>query len=129
MGADLVSENDPDNQPGNHRDSGDVTNSGIPSPRSAPDDDIGSLGKVGNLPNIESDDPVWWYDQRAIRGKNRRYWGQVERIGGVEGDRLRENLAAAIRDLLDWANQQVKKSETDSETGSGEDGGADDTPA
>lgn len=118
MGSDLASENNP----GDHSD-GDETNGGIPSPRPAPDDDI------GNLPKIGSDDPVWWYDQPRKRGIDRRYWGQVERIGGAEGNQLRRYLAAAMWDLLDWANQQVKKSATDSESDSGEDGGADDTPA
>jgi hypothetical protein len=39
------------------------------------------------------------------RGKRRRYHGFVERVGGAEGERLREDLAAAIRDLLNWAAQ------------------------
>jgi hypothetical protein len=111
MGADLASENDPDN----NRDSGDAE-IGIPSPRSPLDDTIGIL------PEIDSDDPAWWYDQPRKRGNDRRYWGHVERVGGAEGDQLRRNLAAAIRDLLDWANEQMKKSGKDSETDSGEDG-------
>ena len=119
MVSDLASENDPDN----HRESGDATNLGIPSPRPPLDNDI------EDLPEIGSDDPVWWYDQPRKRGGDRRYWGQVERIGGVEGDQLRKDLAAAIRDLLDWADQQIKKSETDSEADSGEDGETDDQPS
>lgn len=38
-------------------------------------------------------------------GKRRRYHGFVERVGGVEGERLREDLAAVLRDLLDWTAQ------------------------
>lgn len=123
MGADLASDNDP----GNHQGSGDTANFHIPSPRPAPDDDIDGLPQ--NPPETGSDDPVWWYDQPRKRGSDRRYWGQVERIGGPEGDRLREELTAWIRDLLDWAHEDKKKSETDSETDSGEDGDTDDTRA
>jgi hypothetical protein len=40
----------------------------------------------------------------------------VTRIGGAEGERLRGELAAVIRDLLEWAAQQSDN------THSGDDG-------
>jgi hypothetical protein len=135
MGADLVSENDPSN----HHNSGDVHDFHIPSPRPAPDDDIAGLPAIqpkspsDAVPGTGSDDPVWWYDQPRKRGDDRRYWGEVEWIGGPEGDRLRERLNDIVRDLLDWANTERKKSETDSDTAadtdSGEDGDTNDTRA
>jgi len=139
MGADLASENDP----GNHHKSGDAHDFHIPSPRPAPDDDIAGLPDTPprsqseslpeELPESGSDDPVWWYDQSRKRGEDRRYWGEIEWIGGPEGDRLREKLNEIVRDLLGWAHTEQRKSETDSETGSdavsGEDGDTDDTRA
>lgn len=123
MGADLVSENDP----GNHQSGGDANNFRIPSPRPAPGDHI------EDLPETSSDDPMWGYDQPRKRGEDRRYWGEVEWIGDTEGDRLREKLNDIVRDLLDWANTEQRKSETDSDTAadavSGEDGDTDDTRA
>ncbi|MGH3759873.1 hypothetical protein [Actinophytocola sp.] len=115
MGDDLASANEPEH----HRDIGDATEIGIPSPRSSLDDTIENLAELG------SDDLVWWYDQPRKRGSDRRYWGQVERVGGPEGDQLRENLAAVIRDLLNWARQQA---DTEPDRDSHEDGGTDDTP-
>jgi hypothetical protein len=111
MGADLASENNP----GNDRDDGDWANLGIPLPRPAADDDM------SGLPVIDSGDPVWRYDQPRSRGRNNRhYFGHVDRIGGREGDRLRGNFAAIVRDLLDWAKRHT-------ETESREDGGDNDT--
>src|ERR1044072_1078249 len=80
---------------------------------------------------------IWRYDQTWTRGKHRRYNGYVERSGGVEGERLRESLAAAIRDLLHGAQQAREEpaqhadnvaSDRDSGTDSDTDGGIDDTP-
>jgi hypothetical protein len=96
MGADLASENNPDNHWG-----GDASPFGIPSPRPAPDDHI------GNVPDIGSGDAVWQYDQPRKRGDDRRYTGHVDRISGTEGDRLRGGLAVIIGGLLDWAKQQI----------------------
>lgn len=48
-------------------------------------------------------EPEFRYDHTWKRGKRRHYNGFVERIGGAEGDRLRQDLTAALRDLLDWA--------------------------
>jgi hypothetical protein len=131
MGADLVSENDP----GNHRNSGDAQDFHIPSPRLAPDDDIAGLPEAqpksqsDAVPESGSDDPQWWYDQPRKRGDDRRYWGEVEWIGGPEADRLRDKLTEIVRDLLDWAYSEQLKSETDSDADSGEDGDTDDTPS
>jgi hypothetical protein len=113
MGADLASENNPDNHWG-----GDASPFGIPSPRPAPDD-------IGNVPDIGSGDAAWWYDQPRKRGSHRRYTGYVDRVSGPEGDQLRGDLAAVIRDLLDWAKKQTETSDTDN----GEGGGSDDTPS
>jgi hypothetical protein len=118
MGADLASDNDPDN----HRDSGDAIGFPIPSPRPAVDD------YIKNLPEIDSDNPAWSYDQPRKRGNNRHYRGHVDRIGGTEGDRLRGDLAAIVRDLLDWAARQTA-SDAESNRQSRENGGADDTPS
>jgi hypothetical protein len=135
MGADLASENDP----GNHHKSGDAHDFHIPSPRPAPDDDIAGLRETQpksqpeerpeELSGSGSGDPVWWYDQPRKRGADRRYWGEVEWIGGPEGDRLHEKLSEIVRDLLDWAHTERMKSETDPSADSGEDGDTDDTPA
>jgi hypothetical protein len=88
-----------------------------------------------DVPEIGSVEPIWRYDQYGKQGKRRRYNGCVERIGGVEGELLRQNLAAAIRDLLDWAarhaeGQRAGNADNDGEsaTDSREDDGADDTP-
>jgi len=123
MGSDLASENDP----GNHQGSGDASDFHIPSPRPALDDDIAGLPTP--QPETGSDDSLQWYDQSRKRGADRRYWSEVEWIGGSEGDRLREKLSEIVRDLLQWAHDEQKKSETDSSADSGEDGDTDDTPA
>jgi hypothetical protein len=94
----------------------------IPLPR-PPLDDLPVIGP----PEVEDSgsdllenglvEPVWRYDQQWTRGKRRRYNGYVDRIGGVEGQRLRESLAAAIRDLLDWAAQHTDNADSDGESG------------
>jgi hypothetical protein len=88
-------------------------------PRPAPD------SNPGNLPKPIPDDAEWWYDQKARgeRGKNRRYTGHVQRIGGTAGEKIRAELAAIIRDLLEWAQQQQEDAASQNE--SREDGGAD----
>jgi hypothetical protein len=132
MGSDYASENNPDDHSCR-----DETNSRIPSPRAPLDDTINNSidttgntvgDTVGNPPEVGSDDPVWWYDQPRKRGGDRRYWGQVERIGGAEGDQLRRDIAAALWDLLAWATQ-AENSDKDSEADSGEEGEADDRRA
>jgi hypothetical protein len=78
----------------------------VPQPRSAPDDTI------DNLPDIGSDQPVWRYTQKRNRNDNRRFTGHITRIGGVAGDQLRGDLAAIIRDLLDWG-QAARRADPD----------------
>jgi hypothetical protein len=80
----------------------------IPQPRSTPDDTIEDLTEFG------PDNEVWRYDQRRKRNPHRRFTGHVTRVGGIEGERLRGDLAAIIRDLLDWAAHHAATSETES---------------
>lgn len=43
------------------------------------------------------------------RTEGRSGWaftGQVEYVGGAEGERMRTQLAAVLRDLLEWAAEQ-----------------------
>lgn len=130
----------PGKHPGRHHAGGDADGADIPLPR-RPLDDHPALGHAdtentrGGLPENGSVEPIWRYDQTWKRGKRHRYNGYVDRIGGVEGKRLREGLAAAIRDLLDWAAsqqaaQQVENVDSDRESGpdSRRDGGTDETP-
>jgi hypothetical protein len=128
-----------DSHPGRHHADADADAADIPRPR-RPLDDQPAIGPPvtedarGDLPENGSVEPTWQYDQTWTRGKCRRYNGYVEPIGGVEGKRLRESQAAAIRDLLDWAaqqaGQQAENVDSDGESGtdSGRDGGTDDTP-
>jgi hypothetical protein len=78
----------------------------VPQPRSAPDDDIDTLPEIG------SEQPVWWYTQKRNRNAGRRFTGHITRIGGVPGDQLRGDLAAIIGDLLDWAKRHAQTSQT-----------------
>lgn len=71
-------------------------------------------------------EPEFRYDQTWKRGKRRHYNGFVERVGGPEGERLRQDLTAALRDLLDWAfhdTHDVQDGHRDSGLGDGRDGG------
>lgn len=80
----------------------------IPSPRSSSDD-----GPVLDLPEPERVvgegaenglvEPEFRYEPAWLRGRRRRYNGYVEWVGGAEGKRLRGDLTATVRDLLDWA--------------------------
>lgn len=96
--------NEPDHH---HCGRGDHTPVLIPQPRQAPDDD----GQ--NLPITTSDQVVWWYDQTRKCGGNRRFSGHVNLIGGAEGDRLRSDLSAVIRDLLQWSAEQYRDQSTE----------------
>lgn len=116
----------------------------IPAPRSPLDDLCDTAGppspdqphRQGCVrPENGLVEPEFRYDQTWKRRKHRHYNGFVERVGGMEGKRLRENLAAAIRDLLDWAAQHTEtqitrddnrgsgSSDGESGTDSNEDGG------
>jgi hypothetical protein len=112
MGADSQSDNHPDHH---NRATTDDTPILHAAPPAHPE--VGDTH--GNTPETGSPRPEWWYDQHPKRGKHRRYHGYVKRINGTAGDRIRKELAATIYDLLVWAKQQT-------DTESGEDGGADD---
>ncbi|WP_139320805.1 hypothetical protein [Saccharomonospora sp. CUA-673] len=96
--------NEPDHNPTGSGDDHDRVV--IPLPRKAPEDD------VENLPKIAPDQDVWWYDQKQKRGGDRRFSGHINRVGGTEGERLRGELAAVIRDLLHWAAEQQSRDES-----------------
>ena len=84
-----------------------------------------------HLPNTIPNNAEWWYDQRGKgkRGKDRRYTGHIHRIGGSAGEKIRADLAAIIRDLLEWAKQQQdEQHDVAAEKESREDGGTDDQP-
>lgn len=144
-----MSDHEPDNQPQHRSPRQPDHPSGmdavqIPAPRSPLDDqpDITAppqqppQHQVDTLPENGLVEPEFRYDQTWKRGKRRHYNGFVERVGGAEGERLREDLAAAVRDLLDWATQHAETQTTcddnpdgggsdgESGTGSGEDGDA-----
>lgn len=63
----------------------------------APEDETEKASKTG------SDQGNWEYRGGGKRGRVNRYSGHVTYIGGAEGERLRDALAAVSRDLLDWA--------------------------
>jgi hypothetical protein len=111
-------QHDPGNDPGEDDEYGAVPFDRMVLPRPAPDDNPDTLSKP------DRHKAEWWYDQRGKRGNNRRYTGRVERLGGSAGEKLRLELAATIRDLLEWAQQQQVDSESTGE--SREDGAADD---
>ncbi|MDX8036567.1 hypothetical protein SK803_40775 [Lentzea sp. BCCO 10_0856] len=55
------------------------------------------------------------YNQMRNRTKNWTSSGHVRYVSGAEGDRLRGELAAVIRDLLDWASTQRVEQADDQE--------------
>jgi hypothetical protein len=55
------------------------------------------------------------YNQIRNRTKNWTFSGHVRYVSGTEGDRLRGELAAVIRDLLDWAATQRAEQADDQE--------------
>ncbi len=72
----------------------------IPLPRKYLGENIESQRKTG------ADQQVWWYDQRRKRNNNRTYSGHIKYVYGAEADRVRGELAAVIRELLDWSARQ-----------------------
>lgn len=92
---------DPENT-GENTEYGSVPFDRMPRPRPVPDNES------ENLPETIFGEAEWWYYQRAQgkRGKDRRYTGRVQRVSGSAGEKIRAELAATIRDLLEWAKQQ-----------------------
>lgn len=75
----------------------------------------------GQHDGLDDQRPGWRYDQPSGRGHSMCYLGTVHPVGGVEGDRLRRELTAVLRDLLDWiADQEVIDGRLDN--GPGEEG-------
>jgi hypothetical protein len=81
----------------------------VPEPRKPPVGDTDSLRDNG------SDQQEWQYNQTRSRTKNWTFSGHVRYVSGAEGDRLRGELAAVIRDLLDWASTQRAEQADDQE--------------
>jgi hypothetical protein len=119
--SDHHANNHPGNDLGNDAEYGSVPFDRMPRPRPVPDND----GE--HLPDTIFGEAEWWYYQRAQgkRGKDRRYTGRVQRIGGSAGEKIRAELAATIRDLLEWAKQQQDDA---AERESSTDGRADEHP-
>ena len=69
-----------------------------------------------NLENPLGEPPAWSYCQTGARRTSRTYTGHVTPVGGTEGERLRRELAAVVRDLLEWAARR------DTQPGEGGDG-------
>lgn len=63
----------------------------------APEDETEKASKAS------SNQGNWEYHGGGKRGRVSHYSGHVTYIGGAEGERLRDALAAVSRDLLDWA--------------------------
>jgi len=62
-----------------------------------------------NLENPLGDPPAWSYCQTGPRRVSRTYTGHVTYVGGAEGERLRRELAAVVRDLLEWAARRDRQ--------------------
>lgn len=60
-------------------------------------------------PETVIDDVVWRYHQKGGRRKDRSYSGYVTYVGGAEGERIRADLAAAIKDLLVWISERENR--------------------
>lgn len=80
----------------------------FPPPRSPPDgrsDDGAPAGGRGGDERSGNGlvEPDFRYCQHRMRWRFRCYNGFIEPVGGAEGEWLRKDLAAVIRDLLDWA--------------------------
>lgn len=74
--------------------------SSVPPPRKPP------VGDTEPLRDNSSSLDERQYNQIRNRTKNWTFSGHVRYVSGAEGDRLRGELAAVIRDLLDWAATQ-----------------------
>ncbi|MFD5831655.1 hypothetical protein [Lentzea sp. NPDC060358] len=72
----------------------------VPLPQRPPVSDTEPLCDNG------SEHDEWHYNQIGNRTKSWAFSCHVRYVSGAEGDRLRGELAAVIRDLLDWAASQ-----------------------
>ncbi|WP_018683360.1 hypothetical protein [Actinokineospora enzanensis] len=85
----------------------------VPVP-DGPDATVIPLGKSYALDDASkcvTDGGVWRYHERR-RGKSGRiYSGHVSRVNGGEGKRIRGELAAAVLDLLNWADARRSSDE------------------
>lgn len=57
-------------------------------------------------PEFVTGDTGWRYDEKRRSKPDRIYSGQVTRVGGAEGERIRGNLAAVLAELLTWASER-----------------------
>jgi hypothetical protein len=73
----------------------------VPFPRKPPDNAIPTT-------ELNPDAAGVTYDRTDERRPGWVFTGQVEYVGGAEGDRMRAQLAAVIRDLLEWAADQSR---------------------
>ncbi|USX56227.1 hypothetical protein [Lentzea sp. HUAS12] len=63
----------------------------------------------GDRPDVESTGVAWSYLWEGSRtGGRYLFSSQVNRIGGVDGERRRLELTAVVRELLHWAGQQAQ---------------------
>jgi hypothetical protein len=71
----------------------------LPFPRKPPDNAIPT-------PELNPDATGSTYNRPDERRPGWTFTGQVEYVGGAEGDRMRAQLADVIRQLLEWAAGQ-----------------------
>ncbi|MGH3428463.1 MAG: hypothetical protein ACREP9_00915 [Candidatus Dormibacteraceae bacterium] len=64
-----------------------------------------------STPDTGSDQEIFRYVQTSKRGRSRTFTGHVTYVGGAEGERLRRELAAVTRDLLEWARSRSNDAE------------------
>lgn len=81
----------------------------VPLPQKPP------VGDTKPLRDNGSEHNEWHYNQIGNRTKSWDFSGHVRYVSGAEGDRLRGELAAVIRDLLDWAATQHAEQVDDQE--------------
>lgn len=63
-------------------------------------------------PGGAHDESEWLYRESGTRGAQRTYRGRVHYVGGVEAQRLRDELADVTADLLRWAATQSNSDHT-----------------
>ncbi|WP_156093972.1 hypothetical protein [Lentzea aerocolonigenes] len=69
-------------------------------------DGVGGCGHEERV-GVENGGKSWSYEWEGARNGGRYLFAsQVSRAGGVDGERRRLELTAAVRELLHWAGQQ-----------------------